>query len=91
MCRTNTYELGHVKDKNIDLYKDEEHIQKPPTCLFGCQCKDDCEPVIIEECDDCILRLWKSLHSEPRPFIKAVMDSVDILAEHFSSLNLIEV
>ena len=23
VCKTNTYELGHVKDKNTDLYSDE--------------------------------------------------------------------
>ena len=91
VCKTNTYELGHVKDKDIDSYSDEEHIQKPPTCRFACQCQQDCIPVVVEECDACIIRLWQSLCSKPRLFIKAVMDSVDILAEHFGSLNLIDV
>ena len=91
VCRTNAYELGHVKDKERDSYKDEEHIQNPPTCLFGCQRKDDCQPVVIEEHDDRVLDSWKSLCSEPRLFITAVLDSVDILTEHFASLNLVEV
>ena len=48
-------------------------------------------PVVVEEHDACMIRLWTSLCSEPRLFIKAVMDSVDILTEHFGSLNLINV
>ena len=32
VCRTHTYELGHVKDLKADTYKDEFHIQKPPKC-----------------------------------------------------------
>ena len=32
VCRTHTYELGHVKDMKADTYKDEPHIQKPPKC-----------------------------------------------------------
>ena len=28
VCRTHTYELGHVKDLKADTYKDEPHIQK---------------------------------------------------------------
>ena len=30
VCRTNTYELGHVKDKKKDSYSDEEHIKSHP-------------------------------------------------------------
>ena len=89
--KTNTYELGPVKDKNIDSYSDEEHIQRPPTCKFACKRQDDCVPVVVEEHDGCILRAWRSLHSEQRLFIKAVMDSIDILTEHFDSLNLYDV
>ena len=37
------------------------------------------------------MQLWKDLHSEPKLFIHAVMHAVDILAEHFSTLNLKEV
>ena len=91
VCKTNTYELGHVKDKNIDSYSDEEHIQRPPTCKFACKRQDDCVPVVVEERDRHILTAWRSLRSEPRLFIKAVMDSIDILTEHFGSLNLFDV
>ena len=38
-----------------------------------------------------MIKAWKSLHSEPRLFIRAVMDSIDILTEHFGSLNLYDV
>ena len=91
VCKINTYELGHVKDKNIDWYSDEEHIQRPPTCKFACKRQDDCVPVVVEERDHCILTAWRSLRSEPRLFIKAVMDSIDILTKHFGSLNLFDV
>ena len=91
MCKTNTYELGHVKHKNIDSYSDEEHIQRPPTCKFTCKRQDDCVPIVVEECDVRILRAWRSLQSEPRLFIRAVMDSIDILTKHFGSLNLYNV
>ena len=85
-----TYELGHVQDLNVDAYKEEPHIQKPPKCFFRCPLKDNCESVMVE-IDPHILKLWNSLHSEPKLFIHAIMHTVDILAEHFSSLNLKEV
>ena len=91
VCKTNTYKLGHVKDKKFDSYSDEEHIQRPPTCRFACKCQEDCVPVVVEERDGRILRAWKNLHSEPRLFIKALMDSIDILTKHFGSLNLYNV
>ena len=31
VCRTHTYELGHVKDLKADTYKDEPHIQNHPS------------------------------------------------------------
>ena len=71
VCRTNTYELGHVKDKDNDLYSDEEHIQRPPTCRFACKRKEDCVPIVIEERDRRIIRAWQSLCSQPRLFIRA--------------------
>ena len=43
------------------------------------------------ESDPHILELLTGLRSEPKPFIHAVMDAIDILAEHFSALNLKEV
>ena len=90
VCRMHTYELGHVKDLKVDAYKEEPHIQKPPKCFFECPLNDNCESVIVES-DPHILELWKGLHSEPKLFIHAVMHAVDILAEHFSTLNLKEV
>ena len=47
VCRTNTYELGHVEDKALDSYSDEEHIQRPPTVLFACKRQEDCVPVVV--------------------------------------------
>ena len=91
VCRTNTYELGHVKDKNKDSYLDEEHIQKPPTCRFASKCQESGVAIVVDERDGRIIGAWKSLRSEPRLFIRAVMDSIDILTEHFGSLNLYDV
>ena len=91
VCRTNTYELGHVKDKNKDSYSDEEHIQKPPTCRFKAKGQVSGVPIIIDERDGRMIEAWKSLRSEPRLFIRAVMDSIDILTEHFGSLDLYDV
>ena len=90
VCRMHTYELGHVQDLNVDVYKEEPHIQKPPKCFFGCPLKDNCESVMVES-DPHNLELWNGLCSEPKLFIHAVMHAVDILAEHFSTLNLKEV
>ena len=91
VCKTNTYELGHVKDKDIDSYSDEEHIQRPPTSRCACKHQHNCVPVVVEERDAHIIRAWTSLRSELRLFIKAVMDSIDILTEHFGSLTLYDV
>ena len=90
VCRMHTYELGHVKDLKADAYKDEPHIQKPPKCFFGSPLNANCESVMVES-DPHILQLWKDLRSEPKLFIHAVMHAVDILAEHFSSLDLKDV
>ena len=90
VCRTHTYELGHVKDLKADAYKDEPHIQKSPKCFFGSPLNANCESAMVES-DPHILQLWEDLCSEPKLFIHAVMHAVDILAEHFSTLNLKEV
>ena len=84
VCRTHTYELGHVKDLNCDTYKDEPHIQKPPKCYSAGQ-------KLLVENDDDMIEAWKHLRAEPKMFIHAVMHAVDILAEHFSSLDLKDV
>ena len=90
MCRMHTYELGLVKELKVDAYKEEPHIQKSPKCFFGSPLNDNCEYVMVES-DPHILELWKDLCSEPKLFIHAVMHVVDILAEHFSTLNLTDV
>ena len=90
VCRMYTYELGHAKDLKVDVYKEEPHIQKPPKCFFGCPLNDNCESLIVES-NPHILELWKVLCSEPKLFIHAIMHAVDILAEHFSTLNLKEI
>ena len=84
VCRTHTYELGHVKDLKSDTYKDEPHIQKPPKCYSAGQ-------KLLVEMDDDIMEAWEDLRAEPKMFIHAVMHAVDILAEHFSSLDLKDV
>ena len=76
VCRTHTYELGHVKNMKSDLYKDEPHIQKPPKCYSTGQ-------TLLVEKDPDILKAWEDLLREPKMFIHAVMHAVDILAEHF--------
>ena len=80
VCRMHTYELGHVKNLKADPYKDEPNIQKPPSG----------ETVMVES-DPQILEAWAELHGEPKMFIHAVMHAIDILAEHFSTLDLKDV
>ena len=82
--RTHTYELGHVKNMKSDPYKDESHIQKPPKCYSTGQ-------KLLVEMDPDILKAWEDLYGEPKMFIHAVMHAVDILAEHFSTLDLKDV
>ena len=67
-----------------DTYKDEPHIQKPPKCY------STGETVMVES-DPQILQAWAELHGEPKMFIHAVMHAIDILAEHFSTLDLKDV
>ena len=76
VCKTNSYDLGHVKDLEADSYSGEQHIQKPPTVRYQCK-QVDCVPIVVEERDVRVIRLWKSLRSEPRLFIKVVMDSIE--------------
>ena len=82
--RMHAYELGHVKNMKADTYKDEPHIQKPLKCY------STGETVMVES-DPQILQAWTELHGEPKMFIHAVMHAVDILAEHFSTLDLKDV
>ena len=84
VCRMHTYELGHVKDLKADTYKDEPHIQKPPKCYSTGE-------TLLVESDPEILNAWKELCGEPLMFIHAVMHVIDILAEHFSLLDLKDV
>ena len=83
VCRMHTYELSHVKNMDSDLYKDKPHIQKPPKCYSTGQ-------KLLVEMDDEILKAWEHLRGEPKMFIHAVIHAVDILAEHFSTLDLRE-
>ena len=84
VCRMHTYELGHVKNLKADMYTDELHIQKPPKCYSTGE-------TLLVESDPEILNAWKELHGEPKMFIHAVMHAIDILAEHFSLLDLKDV
>ena len=81
VCRMHTYELGHVKNLKADMYKDEPHIQKPSKCYSTGE-------TILVKSDPEILNAWKELCGEPKMFIHAVMHTIDILAEHFSLLDL---
>ena len=73
-----------MKDLKADKYQDEAHIQKPPKCY------STGETVLVES-DPEILKTWKELRGEPKMFIHAVMHAIDILAEHFSTLDLKDV
>ena len=84
VCRMHTYELGHVKNLKAETYKDEPHIKKPPKCY------STGETVMVES-DPQILQAWAELCGEPKMFIHAVMHAIDILAEHFSTLDLKDV
>ena len=84
VCRMHTYELGHGKDLKADTYKDEPHIQKPPKCY------STSETVMVES-DPQILQAWAELRGEYKLFIHAVIHAIDILAEHFSTLDLKDV
>ena len=88
MCRRHTYERGHVQDLKVDLYKDEPHIQKPLKCYSRCPANGES---LIVESDPQILESWKDLHAEPKLFMHAAMHAIDILSEHFSSLDLKDV
>ena len=84
VCRTHTYELGHVTNLKSDPYMDEPHIQKPPKCYSAGQ-------KLLVEMDHDIMQAWEDLRGEPKMFIHAVMHAVDILTEHFSTLDLKDV
>ena len=43
------------------------------------------------EHDQSIMKCWKSLRSELRMFLHAVSNAIDILVEHFSSMDLAKV
>ena len=82
--KTHTYEFGHVKNMKCDPPKDEPHIQKPPKCYSTGQ-------KLLVEMDPDILKAWEDLCGQPKMFIHAVTHAVDILAEHFSTLDLKDV
>ena len=46
---------------------------------------------LLVEMDDDIMEAWRHLRAEPKMFIHAVMHAVDILVEHFSTLDLRDV
>ena len=66
------------------MYKDEPHILKPPKCYST-------GDTVMVKSDPQILKAWKELRGEPKMFIHAVMHAIDILAEHFSTLDLKDV
>ena len=89
-CETNPYQLGQVGEQ--DLYK-EDWLEQPPTLMqeilvVGLQGGIMMEKIQWSEHDPSIMESWKSLRSGLRMFLYAVSNAIDILVEHFSSIDL---
>ena len=90
--QTNSYQLGQVGEQ--DNYA-EDWLEKPPTLVQEI-------PVVVDggitmekfqrsEHDPSIMESWKSPRSGLRMFLHAVSNAIDILVEHFSSMDLAKV
>ena len=90
--QTNSYKLGHVGEQ--DIY-DKDWLQKPPTLVQEIPVEVDggimMQKIQLSEHDKSIIECWKSLRSGLRMFLHAVSTAIDILVEHFSSMDLAEV
>ena len=86
--KTNAYTLEYVAKE--DLYK-EDWIEQPPTLVQKIPISGwgmIWENIQLREHDPSIIASWKSLRSGPWRFLYAVSNAIDILVEHFSSLDL---
>ena len=86
--QTNSYKLGQVSEQ--DIYE-EDWLEKPPTLVQEIPVAGNgvimMENIQWSEHDPSIMESWKSL----RMFLHAVSNAIDILVEHFSSMDLAKV
>ena len=84
--QTNSYQLGQVGEQ--DLYE-EDWLEKPPTLVQEISVVGNggtmVEKIQWSEYDPSIMECWKSLMQY------VVSNAIDILVEHFSSINLAKV
>ena len=84
--------MGQVGEQ--DLYK-EDCFEKPPALVQEIPVAVDwgimMEKIKWSEHDPSIMESWKSLRSRLRIFLHAVSNAIDILMEHFSSIDLAKV
>ena len=77
-----------------DIY-DEDWLKKPPTLVQEIPVAVDggitMQKIQRSEHDQSIMECWKSLRSGLRIFLHAVSNAIDILVEHFSSMDLAKV
>ena len=90
--QTNSYQLGHVGEQ--DIY-DKDWLQKPRTLVQEIPVEVDgrimMQKIQWSEHDESIIECWKSLRSGLRMFLHAVSTAIDILVEHFSSMDFAKV
>ena len=90
--QTNSYQLGDVGEQ--DIYN-EDWLKKPPTLVQEILVAVDggitMQQIQWSEHDKSITECWKSLRSGLRMFLHAVSTAIDILVEHFSSMDLAKV
>ena len=77
-----------------DIYE-EDWLEKPPTLVQEIPVAGNggitMEKIQWSEHDPSIMECWKSLRSGLRMFLHAVSNAIDILVEHFSSMDLAKV
>ena len=87
--QTNSYQLGQVGEQ--DLYE-EDWLERPPTLVQEIPVVGNggitMEKIQWSEHDPSIMECWKSLRSGLRMFLHTVSNAIDILVEHFSSMDL---
>ena len=88
--QTNSHQLGHIGEQ--DIY-DEDWLKKTPILVQEILVDGGIKMERIQwsEHDQSIMECWKSLRSGLRMFLHAVSNAIDILVEHFSSIDLAKV
>ena len=90
--QTNSYQLGHVGEQ--DIYN-KDWLKKPLTLVQEIPVEVDggitMQKIQWSEHDQSIIECWKLLRSGLRMFLHAVSIAIDILVEHFSSIDLAKV